>query len=73
MNQATSTGVGGVALIMLLIAYFGGVLNLRKPEPEKKESPPEIKEQVQKKSKPEIEVVNDDISLDDISFDDDEI
>ena len=63
---------GGVALIMLLIAYFGGVLNLRKPEPEKKESPPEIKEQVQKKSKPEIEVVSDDISLDDISFDDDD-
>tara|TARA_B100001113_G_scaffold121704_1_gene99398 strand:+ start:623 stop:6157 length:5535 start_codon:yes stop_codon:yes gene_type:complete len=63
---------GGVALIMLLIAYFGGVLNLRKPEPDKKVSSPEIKEQVQKKSEPEIEVVSDDINLDDISFDDDD-
>ena len=62
----------GVAIIMLIIAYFGGVLNLRKPAPEKKESPPEIKEQVQKKKSPEIEVVSEDISLDDISFDDED-
>ena len=35
----------------------------------KKEKPPQIKEQVQKKPKEEVEVVSDDISLDDISFD----
>ena len=60
---------GAVAIIMLIAAYFGGLLNLRRPEPVKKEKAPQIKEQVQKKPKEEVEVVTDDISLDDISFD----
>jgi hypothetical protein len=60
---------GAVAIIMLIAAYFGGLLNLRRPEPVKKEKTPQIKEQVQKKPKEKVEVVNEDISLDDISFD----
>ena len=60
---------GAIAIIMLIVAYFGGLLNLRRPEPVKKENPPQIKEQVKKKPKEEVEVVSDDVSLDDISFD----
>ncbi|MBB70701.1 MAG: hypothetical protein CMB28_06315 [Euryarchaeota archaeon] len=62
---------GGVAILMLIIAYFGGILNLRKPVPEKKEVPLQVKEPVQKKTEPEIQVVSEDIDLDDISFDED--
>ena len=60
---------GAIAIIMLIAAYFGGLLNLRRPEPVKKEKPPQIKEQVPSEPKQEIEVVTDDINLDDISFD----
>ena len=60
---------GAIAIVMLISAYFGGLLNLRRPEPVKKEKAPQIKERVKSEPKPEIEVVTDDVSLDDISFD----
>ena len=60
----------GVALIILLVAYFGGVLNLNRPSNKEKEKPPPIKKEPKKQPK-SSEVVSDDISLDDISFGDD--
>ena len=64
----------GIATLMLIIAFFGGALNIQKREKEhapKKE--PEIQKQPKKEIKPkeDVKIVSDDISLDDISFEED--
>ena len=55
---------GGIALILIVLAYFGGVLNLKKPEPKvvKKEEPV-IRKEVVEETKPDEEIVIDDMSL----------
>ena len=55
---------GGIALVLIVLAYFGGVLNLRKPEPKlvKKEEPV-IRKEVVEETKPDEEIVIDDMSL----------
>ena len=55
---------GGIALILIVLAYFGGVLNLNRPEDKvvKKEEPV-IREEVVEETKPDEEIVIDDMSL----------
>lgn len=57
---------GGIALLMLVIAYFGGVLNIQRPEPEVlKKSEPKIQKEVQEIKQAEPEQIVDDMSLGD--------
>ena len=62
---------GGIALILIVLAYFGGVLNLKKPEPKvvKKEEPV-IREEVVEETPPEEEITIDDMSLGEEPFED---
>ena len=55
---------GGIALILIVLAYFGGVLNLKRPEDKvvKKEEPV-IRKEVVEETKPDEEIVIDDMSL----------
>jgi uncharacterized membrane protein len=56
---------GGVAILLLVLAYFGGILNIKRPEQvegEAKEKP-EIKQSTQVVSKPTKEIQIDDMSL----------
>ena len=57
---------GGIAALLLVIAYFGGILNIQRPEPVGvKKVEPQIKENAPDISKPETEIKVDDISLED--------
>ena len=63
----------GIALLMLVVAFFAGVLNFKRNEPEPVEKKlPDSKQQpkpvVEKKE--EVQLVQDEISIDDISLDD---
>ena len=67
---------GGIALLMLILAYFGGVLNINNDPKDKSkwDAEPPSSESVtptKKEEVPEIKIRTDDISLDDISLDDD--
>ena len=63
----------GIALLMLLVAFFAGVLNFQRNEPEPVEkklpdSTQQPKAAVEKKE--EVQLVRDEISIDDMSLDD---
>ena len=63
---------GGIAILMLILAYFGGILNLGRQDVQEKdkEMPPEIKRQTKMEPEHDIQVVPEDIDLDDISLGD---
>jgi hypothetical protein len=55
---------GGIAVLLLVLAYFGGILNIKRPVPiESKKQEPEIKSTTQTTPEPITETRNDDISL----------
>ncbi|MGB2237221.1 MAG: hypothetical protein ACPH4H_06435 [Candidatus Poseidoniaceae archaeon] len=63
----------GIALLMLLVAFFAGVLNFQKNKPESVEK--KLQDSAQKpkpeiEEKEEVQLVQDEISTDDISLDD---
>lgn len=60
----------GIALALLVIAFFAGILNFQKPERRSLEKEtPEIEKQTPKpESTSDIQIVQDDLSLDDISL-----
>ena len=62
---------GGIAILLLVLAYFGGILNFKRPEIQgKQKAPPVINLQTKKEPEQEIQVVSDEINLDDISLGD---
>ena len=63
----------GIALLMLVVAFFAGVLNLQRNEPEPVEKKlPDSKQQPKQvvEKKEEVQLVQEDISIDDMSLDD---
>ena len=63
----------GIALLMLLVAFFAGVLNFQRNEPEPVEKKlPNSKQQPKQvvEKKEEVQLVQDEISIDDMSLDD---
>jgi hypothetical protein len=59
----------GIALVLIIIAYFGGILNFKKPEYEIKKKQPIIKNEVVEDTKHvSIEIDIDDMSLGDDAF-----
>ena len=63
----------GIGLLMLVVAFFSGMLNFQRPEQPviKEKKSPEINQESKPETKQEneVEVIPDDISLDDMSFD----
>ena len=60
---------GGIALILIVLAYFGGVLNLKKPETAvTKKEKPVIRKEVVEETQPDEEMTIDDMSLGDEPF-----
>ena len=62
----------GIALALLVIAFFAGILNFQKPERGRleKETPVIEKQTPKPESTSDIQIVQDDLSLDDISLGD---
>ena len=63
----------GIALLMLVVAFFAGVLNFKRNEPEpveKKLPSPNQQPRPVVEKKEEVQLVQDEISIDDMSFDD---
>ena len=61
----------GIGLVMLIVAFFTGMLNFQRPEEPaiKEKKSPEIRQESKPEVKQEVEVIPDDMSLDDMSFD----
>ena len=63
----------GIALLMLVVAFFAGVLNFQRNQPEPVEKKlPDSKQQPKQvvEKKEEVQLVQEDISIDDMSLDD---
>ena len=63
----------GIGLVMLIVAFFTGMLNFQRPEEpaNKEKKSPEIRQESKPevKQEDEVEVIPEDMSLDDMSFD----